>query len=310
MAKKKSRPPGGAEKPLSESVYSLVLRERNQGHESRKPLIRKIESELRCAVLTFFTSFRAPVVISDQDADVIEDMLRTADLSRGLAFIISSPGGSGLAAERIINLCRSYSGTQSYRAIVPGKAKSAATLICFGASEIVMGPSSELGPVDPQIVLEDPKTGMGTQFALHNIVSSYETLFKEAVAADGNLQPYLQQLDRYDSREIAEYKSEIELSRDMAVKALKSGMMTSVGEDRIEKKIRIFLTPEHVKSHGRPILREEARRCGLRIRFARPSSRSSKLIHELYVRTYQYVNTSAMKCVETSSTGFYMETGD
>ncbi|GAH14065.1 unnamed protein product, partial [marine sediment metagenome] len=43
------------------------------------------------------------------------------DLSKGLALIINSPGGSGLAAERIINVCRSYSGTEEFWAIVPNK---------------------------------------------------------------------------------------------------------------------------------------------------------------------------------------------
>lgn len=77
------------------------------------------------------------------------------DLSKGLIIMINSPGGDGLAAERIINVCRSYSGTGEYQVIVPGKAKSAATMVCFGASAIYMSPTSELGPVDPQIVIVD-----------------------------------------------------------------------------------------------------------------------------------------------------------
>jgi hypothetical protein len=38
-----------------------------------------------------------------------------------------------------------------FEVIVPHMAKSAATLICFGASCIHMGPTAELGPVDPQV---------------------------------------------------------------------------------------------------------------------------------------------------------------
>ena len=60
--------------------------------------------------------------------------------------MINSPGGSGLAAERMINVLRSYSGIGEYWAIVPAKAKSAATMVCLGASKILMGPASELGP--------------------------------------------------------------------------------------------------------------------------------------------------------------------
>ena len=306
MAKK--RPPPkltGGEKPLSASVFTTIMKERNQAHDSRVHLIRKIEREIGCPVITFFTSFRYRVIISDNDADIIEDMLRSTDLTNGLAMIISSPGGSGLAAERIINLCRRYSGTGTYRAIVPGKAKSAATLVCFGASEIAMGVSSELGPVDPQILLVSDDSV--NQFALHNVVASYKDLFRGAVDTKGNLEPFLQQLGRYDAKEIAEYESEIALSKDMAVKALRTGMMSGKSEDYIQKKIETFLTPELVKSHGRPIFRDEARKCGLRVRFSRPSSRAWKLIHELYVRTHQYVNSDASKCVETSEDAFYAE---
>jgi ClpP class serine protease len=37
--------------------------------------------------------------------------------------------------------------------VVPDQAKSAATLIALGADEILMGPASDLGPIDPQIEL-------------------------------------------------------------------------------------------------------------------------------------------------------------
>ena len=63
-------------------------------------------------------------------------MLRSLDLAAGLAVMINSPGGSGLAAERIINVLRSYSGTGEYWAIDPAKAKSAATMVCLGVCRI------------------------------------------------------------------------------------------------------------------------------------------------------------------------------
>ena len=45
------------------------------------------------------------------------------DLEKGLILLISSPGGNGLAAERIINICRTYSKTGEYTVIVPGKSE-------------------------------------------------------------------------------------------------------------------------------------------------------------------------------------------
>lgn len=102
--------------------FDQVQEEQGQGHATRRPLLRKLSRELARPVVSFFTSFRFPVMIDDSDADMLEGVLRDLDLSGGLALFVSSPGGDGLASERIINLCRAYSGTGEYWAVVPGKA--------------------------------------------------------------------------------------------------------------------------------------------------------------------------------------------
>src|SRR5260370_31442730 len=83
---------------------------------------------------------------------LVSGLKKTPNLAKGLVLMISSPGGDTLAAERVVNICRAYSGTGDYWALVPGRAKSAATIICMGASKIIMAAPSELGPVYPQII--------------------------------------------------------------------------------------------------------------------------------------------------------------
>ena len=125
-----------------------------------------------------------------------------------------------------------YSGTGEFWAIVPGKAKSAATIVCFGASKITMGPTSELGPVDPQLNKSQ------NVFSVYNLVASYEDLFRRAVEdVRGDMQPYLQQLEHYDEREIAEMRAAIELSKDIAARLLGSGMMSNKSGKVITNKI-------------------------------------------------------------------------
>jgi len=243
----------------SSLVFDRVQDEQGQLHGTRQALFPALAEQLGRPVVSFFTSFRFPVMIEDSDADMLEGVLQQLDLSSGLALFISSPGGDGLAAERIINLCRAYSGTGEYWAIVPGKAKSAATMVCFGASKIIMGATSELGPVDPQLIEEQ------RAFSAFNVVQSYRDLFTRAVQEQGNLQPYLQQLANYDEREIAELDQLLDLSRDISVRVLKSGMMADANEEEIARRIGMFLTPEQTKTHGRPIYRDEADGCGLTI---------------------------------------------
>ncbi|MCD6542145.1 MAG: hypothetical protein J7K38_02345, partial [Thermoplasmata archaeon] len=242
-------------------------------------------------------------MIEDSDADMLEGIFQKTDLSRGFALLLSSPGGDGLAAERIINLCRSYSGTGRYEVIVPGKAKSAATMICLGASKIIMSKTSELGSIDPQVTyVEDDRI---KRFSVYNIVKSYEDLFLKAVKEKGNLQPYLQQLANYDAREIAEFRTALSLSEDIAIKALKTGMLSNFSEKEIKRKIKIFLTPEKVKTHGRPIYAQDALKCGLNIEIRDLKEKFWSTVYELYVRLNNFVSTNNIaKCIESKDYSF------
>ena len=57
--------------------------------------------------------------------------------------------------KRPANTGRRRVGTSRLRMIVPDLAKSAATLMVLGADSILMSDTSELGPIDPQVVLAD-----------------------------------------------------------------------------------------------------------------------------------------------------------
>ena len=93
------------------------------------------------------------------DADRIYSAIRKLDTKRDILLVIYSGGGQIEPAYLISQLCRE-SAKQKFVAVVPRRAKSAATLICCGADEIHMGAMSELGPVDPQIG-EYPALGLG-----------------------------------------------------------------------------------------------------------------------------------------------------
>jgi Serine dehydrogenase proteinase len=289
------------------NVYSAIHSEMGQLPQTRKKLFLNIERapELQGrSLVTFCTSFNHPVQIEDSDCDALESLLQKLDLSKGLVLLISSPGGNGLSAERIVNICRTYSGTKDYWALVPGKAKSAGTIVCMGASKILMGGSSELGPVDPQIFpIED---GKRKAFSLHNLVESYDTLFKEAVASTGRLEPYLQQLAHFDYRDIVTYRSLIQLANDIAKKVLRSGMLKGKDDATIEKDIEVFLNPSAgTLSHGRPIFMSEALGCGLNCEPVDVKGSLWQGIYELYVRTNVYVSTAAAKAIECKQEAFH-----
>jgi hypothetical protein len=291
----------------NDPVYGHVNSERNQDHRTRHFLYEKIEEVLGRPVVSLFTSFTSPVMLEDEDTNMLTDLLETMDLSKGLALIINSPGGDGLAAERMINVCRKYSKTGEYWAIVPGKAKSAATMVCFGSSKIIFGPSAELGPVDPQYtILKDNRF---IRCSACNVVESYLDLFDKAVKTEGHLEPYIQQLSYYDSREIKELQAAIDLAKDISIRTLKTGMMSKETEAKIEEKMAIFLSPKDKKVHGRPIYYNEAKNCGLAIDEYSSEDTIWKVIYELFVRANAYVSSEkASKCIESKIQSFVAAT--
>ena len=292
---------------MTVSIHKQIFSERGQAPSTRIEAIQEVEKYLSGRTLvTFFTSFGGSVGIEDEDCDMLQSVLQHTDCTNGLVVMVNSPGGDGLAAERIVNTCRAYSGTNDYWVVVPGKAKSAATIMCMGASKIMMGLPSELGPVDPQIFRREGDTFK--QFSAYSLVSGYEKLFKGAVRTKGNLEPYIQQLQKFDVRDINKYKDLIKLSEDIAVKVLKSGTMRKKTKADIRKNIKIFLDPTAgTITHSRSINRDEARSCGLNIEDMNVHSPEWLTIYELYARTDVFVDSAiATKAVESREDAFYI----
>lgn len=73
----------------------------------------------------------------------------TSQPQKDILLLIQSTGGSIEPAYLISKTCRRQA-KDKFVAVVPRRAKSAATLIALGANEIHMGLMSELGPIDPQ----------------------------------------------------------------------------------------------------------------------------------------------------------------
>lgn len=292
----------------SETVgtYGQLLAEVSQAHTIRAGLYSKIEGlinkhlHVNARVVAFFTSFGWPVAIENSDADMIEEVLRTTTMEgRELFLILNSGGGDGLAAERIVNIFRTFGGG-SFSVIVPKMAKSAATMICFGAKRIYMCDTSELGPVDPQIAKYDDAGNLFEYQAAHEIIDAYNELIRKANTTRGRLEPYLQQLARFDARDIRRIISAQRLSANISIKALKSGMMMKKSETKIKASIKPFLDPSHTISHGRPIYHDVCTRTGLTVEVLESSCDLWQSIWSLYIRlNYVVNNRSTAKVIES-----------
>lgn len=288
----------------SEPTIIKLLEETAQSSRFRREIVKKLEIHLGERVVYYFTSFRWPVAIDNADAVILEGLLQKLDLNSGLVLMINSPGGDGLAAERIINVCRSYSGGK-FRTIVPKMAKSAATIVCLGSNEILMSDTSELGPIDPQIVEMDDK-GRDMRLSLWSILSMYKGLMKDAIKTKGNLEPYLIQLDKYHPSQMKQWQLESGFAADVAVQCLQKGMLASEGlsDDKVRNKIAKLLNPEKTKSHARPVYSDAAREMGLKVCHLNTGDPVWGMVWELYIRADHYVTTKAGKIIGCSEWEF------
>jgi ClpP class serine protease len=84
-----------------------------------------------------------------------------------------------------------------FEVVVPKMAKSAGTLICLGATKIIMGEMAELGPLDMQVV--DRESGVWDS-AL-NETKSLQTLSREALVLYTEKMELLKKVQRWKTFE-------------------------------------------------------------------------------------------------------------
>jgi hypothetical protein len=176
-------------------------------------------------------------------------------------------------------------------------------MICFGAKRIIMGPTAELGPIDPQIPIR--VQGEIKWMAAFDVLSSYKRILGEAVRSTGRLEPYMLQLQKYDEREMEHYQRAIDLSEDIAVQSLKTGMMKNSSTEKIKKNIKHFLTPIRTKSHGRPIYLKEAQNCKLNVSALEIDDKLWENVYELYFRLNEFVSIQVSKSIESVNHAYF-----
>lgn len=281
------------------SVIEVMNAESQQTPETRQHLIQRLQEHLDGrTVVSYFTSYFFPVSIDDGDADLLESVFQRLDFPNGLCLFINSPGGSGLAAERIVKLCRTYS-HDNFVVLVARSAKSAATMVALGAKEVIMLETAELGPIDTQVLR---MVGGERRFIpAQAVIDSYEQVFRDAIhlGLDQRIEPYLQQLDRFDVSDIEQLRSEQLLARDIGLRHLGSGAMSGCPDDSIASCLDKFADWTKTRTHGRPIFPDEAKELGINVRVIPVSNPLADLALEIYFRTDYFVSTVCSKTIES-----------
>jgi len=114
-------------------------------------MLAELEKLRHSRVLLYVERDRGPFShqISEEDIPPLTACLRQHERVERLDLVLHTTGGSIPVAHWLCHLLHTYGKYVSV--LVPSKARSAGTLLCLGAHEIVMGPFAQLGPVDPQM---------------------------------------------------------------------------------------------------------------------------------------------------------------
>jgi hypothetical protein len=180
-----------------------------------------------------------------------------------LDLLLHTMGGDVDAAEKIAGLLLKTVGSQGeLRVIVPDCAKSAGTLISLAAQAILMSNTSELGPIDPQIVTTSPD-GTQTSRPAQSYIDAYHDMVKQIEhLGDGPAVRAL--IAKFDPVLLDMCRKALERSRRFAENFLKQGMFRgkSANFTHIAKKLN---SNDEWLSHGAVIGPDDARDIGLAI---------------------------------------------
>lgn len=201
----------------------------------RQLLIRDIEALTGRRLLVYFGNrFDASSSIEPKDIAHIAELVGDVH-GAPVDLLIETNGGLTDATESIISTLRSV--ISEFRFIVANSAKSNGTLIALAASSIVMGPTSELGPIEPSLggipcSILDTKEIASENFPMHMMA-----------------------------------KHALRQSNGLARTLLEAGMMKGRSADDINDTVRALASRHKFPSHGSVVDHREAVALGLSVTY-------------------------------------------
>lgn len=231
--------------------------------KERINLYNKMESHRKRPLIVYVTSKRRGVdafMSTDALPQIIEQIDALPDHSAAVDFLIASYGGDPIVAWRIMTLIRQR--VEKVAVMIPQSAYSAATLLAFGADEIVMHPNGHLGPVDMQITTSGGG-GQAKTFSTEDISAFLDFVRDNLKITD---QEHVRMLFELTCKEVG--------SLGIGFTARSSKLAVDLGErllalhmkdDDIGTKLRSIVEnmSRKFQSHAYPVNRKEALEIGL-----------------------------------------------
>ena len=222
----------------------------------RQILIRRIQGRSRRTLLCYVSG--SDCAIDRDDTVPFVDLLHHVPRNRAVDLLLHTFGGSADVAEKLMGMLRGHVGTAELRVIVPDYAKSAGTLMVLGADKVVMSDMSELGPIDPQILLADRWQ------AVQNYLDAYDEHAATLKTDPDNTAARIM-LGKLDPATLKLCETAVDRARQAAENLLKRGMFRKGGNWSLT--VSELLDTARWLSHGQVISWDDAQdpRIGLAV---------------------------------------------
>ncbi|MDR3067946.1 MAG: ATP-dependent Clp protease proteolytic subunit [Cellulomonas sp.] len=257
--------------PLGGQSKTFLFAAQHSDRYDRQALIRRYE-ELTGARL---------IVMVDQifshSTTLLEELLTGADPEQPLHLMLSSPGGDGEVAVRLV---RAMQARCSRLVIaVPDMAKSAATIMCMGANEILMTAASDLGPVDPQFPID------GRLVGAKEIEQAVKDAEERIAKVPESYPMYAGLLSDVNMLMVEQARAAMLRSYTLIDEALACSGLNPADRKKIAEKAKGPLVDD-AKSHGATVGPVQARSMGLPVTTVEPDSESWRLVWALWTRYF------------------------
>jgi len=260
--------------------YTPLYRALEEHKYLRRKFLNKIKEAFRVNGVIAYVSLNAS--IDDFDPIVFEDLLYDFGSKKlnSLLLILHSTGGSPDVAEKIVETIRDK--VRKFYVVVPEKAKSAATLLSLGSDIIYMLEGAELGPIDPQIRMQD-----GSWMPAKSIINGYITMLSFATEIkDDVLKALLMQ--KIDPGLLDFCQKTIEHATAIAEKLL-SNYMLKGNNDKARKISQRLADVDEFLSHGRPIRWKYAQEIGLVVRPIKRGTKKYELVWRYFTHALTFL---------------------
>ena len=219
----------------------------------RQALIRQYQETYSCRLVVMM-GYLFPHSIT-----LFEETLYDANPDESLHVMLYTLGGDGETALRLVRQAQSR--CNELTVIVLDQAKSAGTLFVLGADRILMGPTSDLGPIDPQFQLPSGAVVSGKA-----IIAAVEDAEQRIQASPDTYPLYASLLNDITALLVQQAKDAIARTDDLLKEALTCVEARDQEQiDKLGSRLRESLI-KNPQSHGTTVSARYAKTLGLPVK--------------------------------------------